>query len=294
MDPRRLPWLPLIALALTQLGACAHPDHQRIRIAVAASHEGGSEVAVMEAWVWHPRPACDEIVFQDNEIWIGWSHENRGQELGDVFLAAERAPLDRPYLTVSDDGRLVYYSFGTYAEVTDRNGYQVLTIDEAMGSAAFFTGTDMAVIEGPDAFRYVRLQDRSWTELSAVGSDPSFSPDGEWITYGREGRVYVYDLVGDAEHGMGDGLRPRYQADGRVMAQRDGEQGPGLYAVEPGHGGWTWAGEADTATLDADWWRLAPDGERILVDTGSGGYTLRSWTGAAPGDWQYDGELFCE
>jgi hypothetical protein len=282
------------AIAIVSATGCTHPEAHRILMYIGASFEGGTDVAMLELRVWERTGECDEILFADNEVSVVWSHVARSGEYGDFFTIGERLTLDRPYITAREDGNLVYYSFGTMAEVADRWGNVVVELGEGMRTATFYSPADTLVAEGPVAFVHVKLTDRIATELDVVGTGPSFEPGGGRIVYGREGQVYIYDLEGLAEHALGSGLWPRYLDDGRVVAFRDGGEGPGLYVIDPGSGGWSYFGDPDPAVLGAEWWRLAPDGQRVLVDTGDGGFTLQGWAGPAEGDWRYDSELYCE
>ncbi len=284
----------LAALSTVGLCGCSHLDRDRILIALGASFEGGSEAAVLELRVWSRQAECDEILFEDNEAWIGWSHLARSQEYGDNFRIGEQLSLDQTFVTGSDDGRLVYYSFGTVAEIADRYGNIVVELGPGMRTAAFYTANDTAVVEGPDGFLLVTLVDRTWTQLDVEGTGPSFEPGGDGLVYGRDAGVYVYDFEDESEYALGEGMWPRYLDDGRVLAYRDGNDGPGLYAITPGAGGWTYYGDPDPGAIGAPWWRLAPDGQRMLVDTGDGGYTVQAWSGSGETDWRYDSELFCE
>ncbi len=284
----------LVLLALVAgTGGCSHADRDRILMYIGASFEGGAEVAMLELRVWDRDRDCETIVWGDNEVSVVWSHVGRSGEYGDFFTIGERLTLDRPYITAREDGNLVYYSFGTMAEVADRWGNVVVELGEGMRTATFYGPADILVAEGPDAFVLVKLTDRTYHELDVGGTGPSFEPGGDRIVYGREGMAYVYDFEDVAEYPLGSGLWPRYLDDGRVVAFREGGDGPGLYSIDPGDGGWSYFGDPDPAVLGADWWRLAPDGQRVLLDTGDGGFTLQGWAGASEGDWRYDSELFC-
>ncbi len=293
MYHRSLTFAVLAVLASLFSNGCSHMDRDRILMYIGASFEGGTEVTLLELRVWDRRADCDRIVFDDNEVWAVWSHVARSQEYGDAFLVGDRLSLERPYVTGSDDGRLVYYSFGTLAEIADRYGNIIVELGEGMRTAAFYTDNDTAVVEGPDAFLHVRLKDKAWEELDAVGTGPSFEPGGDRIGYGRDGQVYIFDLDSGEEHSLGEGKWPRYMDDSRILAYRDGADGPGLYAITPGDGGWSFFGDPDPGAVGAAWWRLAPDGQRVLVDTEDGGYTLQGWAGAGEGDWRFESEVYC-
>lgn len=294
MNHRTVAAAALAILVSVGGSGCSHMDRDRILMLLDASFEGGSEVAVLELRVWNRKAECEEIIFEDNEVWVGWSHLARSHEYGDSFQIGAQLSLEQTFVTGSDDGRLVYYSFGTLAEIADRHGNIVVELGQGMRTAAFYTANDTAVVEGPDGFLLVRLVDKAWTEIDVKGTGPSFEPGGDRIVYGRDAAVYIYDFADEAEHALGDGLWPRYLDDGRVLAYKDGSDGPGLYSITPGSGGWSYYGDPDPGAIGAPWWRLAPDGQRLLVDTGDGGYTLQAWSGPEETDWRYDSELFCD
>ncbi len=283
-----------VSMVLAAVGGCAHGDDRRLLMYEAASYEGGYEIAAVQQRVWNRDPICSDIDFDDNEMWIVWSHLANAEDYSIDFLIGERIAPDEVYLAAAEDGDRVYYSFGDVAEIADRVGNVEANLGEGMRSAAFRPGYDLLAVEGPDNLVLIDMDDHNdRTDLAVSGSGPSWSPDGEWLTYEREGEVLLYSLGSGEERSLGDGVHPRFIDAGSVATWTDGAAGTGIYLIDPETGDRDFAGDADPAMLAAPWWRLAPDGQRVIVDDGEGGFRLQDWSGPDDGDWTLTSDLFC-
>jgi hypothetical protein len=284
----------IIALAATAVLGCGHRDADRIMMYVEASYEGGNEIALLHQRVWGRHAGCESVAMEDNELWVTWAHTGQPEQFGDAFMIGDHVTWDEAFVVASDDGILVYYSFGDFAELADRFGNLKLELGAGRRSAAFHTPDDLMVVESVEGLMLVDLDEMLEESLGVSGVWPSFSPDGQQLTYARDGEAWVLDRATDTEWSLGEAFWPRYLDDGCVAAWRDGQDGPGLYEADVELGVWEFAGAADSEAIGAPWWRLAPDGERILVDDGSGGFTLQSLAGASESDWSMTSELWCE
>ncbi len=282
------------AIALVALVGCGHRDDQRIMMYVEASFEGGNEVALLHQRVWSATPACESVPLQDNELWIAWSHTGQPEQYGDAFLIGDHVDVDEAFVVGSDDGILVYYSVGGFAELVDRFGNLKFELGEGRRTAAFHTPDDLMVVESSQGLVLIDIDEELEEDLGVSGVWPSFSPDGVRLTYARDGEAWVLDRQADTEASLGEAFWPRYLDDGRIAAWRDGQDGPGIYDVDVDVGVWEFRGEADSDAIGAPWWRLAPDGERILADVGDGRFVLQNLAGPSESDWSMTSELWCE
>lgn len=282
-------------LMLVGLVGCPHADENRILSYHAASFEGGYYVALLQQRVWNQDQDCSAIAFEDNEVWIAWSHIAQAGDFGDVFEIGDQISWEEAYITAAEDGERVYYSFGDFAEITDRSGNIIAELGEGYRTAAFQPGRNILVIEHDDGFEHIDLNEGSKDTLPVTGSEPSFSPDGESLVYLRDGEIQHYQIVTSDEVSLGEGFRPRFREDGWILAYRvEGDGGPGLYEVEPAAGTWSFAGDPDPTAIGNDFFRLAPDGVRALYHDGEGGYVLQPWAGAGEDDWSMSSELYCD
>lgn len=280
---------------LAGLLGCPHSDENRIVSYHEASFEGGYDVALLQQRVWNKEADCAEIAFEDNEVWIVWSHISQSGDWGDAFEIGAQIGIEEAYLAAAEDGKRVYYSFGDWAEITDRYGNLIAELGEGYRTAAFQPGRNILVIDHDDGLEYIDLNDGDKETLPVTGSEPSFSPDGEALVYLRDGEIRHYLLATDDETSLGEGFRPRFREDGWVYAYlAAGDSGPGLYEVDPAVGTWSYLGDPDPAAVGSDFFRLAPDGEQVLFHDGDGGYVLQPWAGPEDNDWSIASELYCD
>jgi len=261
---------------------------------LGAAFEGGYELALLQGRVYGDAGDCGALSADEGELWVVWSHVAMVGEFSDSFQVASGEFPEELHISVSDDGKRVYYSAESYAVVADRVGNALQLFGEGWGAASFHLPHDHLVVEGPGSLRVVDLESGGEQDMGVEGSSPSFTQDGAAIIYGRDGQVWSLDTDTGAESSLGEGLWPRATDRGSVVAFRDGDDGPGIYEVAPGWAGWSYLGSADATVLDVPFKRLAPDGQRVLVGDGMGNYTLRSWSGTGEDDWGMDSDLFCD
>jgi len=261
---------------------------------VGASYEGGYELALAQSRQYGDATDCGTLDTDSGELWIVWSHIAMPEEFSDAFQVSSGALPDEVHVAASDDGKRVYYSAGTYAVVADRVGNVLQMLGEGRGRASFDRRLDLLVVEGPGSLLLNDLEAGTEEDLEVEGTAPSFAQDGYSVVYGRDGQVWSLDLASRVEVSLGEGLWPRATDAGTVVAFRDGDAGPGIYEFAPGWVDWSHLGAADAAVLDSPFKRLAPDGQRVLVGDGGGGYTLRDWSGTADGDWTMSSDLSCD
>lgn len=283
-----------IGVCWATLLGCSHTDANRILIYEAASFPGGYEVGAVERRVWSSEPVCEDIVFEDNEFWVVWSHVGSPGEYNDAFLIGDPVTSEELYFAVADDGNGVYYSFGDYGYVTSRYGDILIDLDEGYRTASFRTGYDEIVVDGPGGLVIFNTDTAVPTELTVSGTRPSFSPSGNELVYSRDGEVWIYDLTTATETSQGAAVNPRYISDSNVLAFQVGTDGPGMYALDPATGDWTFVGNPDPIAIDAPWWQLAPDGERVLVQDDTETFRLQDWTGQGSSDWSLSSEIDCD
>ncbi len=286
--------LAILALAASLLGGCLRSDANMILSYTAASFEGGYEVALLNQRVWGYEQSCDEIALEDNEIWVVWSHVGRPEEFGDAFLISDRLVRETAHIAAADDGIHVYYAFDDFAEVADRYGRDLIDLGEGMGEGSFHGSKNLLIAEGPDSLVRVDVNEVTVEQLGVTGTSPSFSPDAGSIAYGRDGHAWRYEFEEGTEEDLGEAERPRYTDDGRIVALVDGPGGFGIHQLEDGVSGWAFVGEADAAVFDDGWFRLAPDGMRVLHSPKAGKFQLQEWAGPDGGDWTMTSDLVCD
>lgn len=286
--------LAILVAAASLLGGCLRTDANMILSYTAATFDGGYEVALLNQRVWAHEQSCDEIAFEDNEIWVAWSHVERPEEIGDTFLVSDRLVRETAHIAAADDGIHVYYAFEDFAEVADRYGRELVDLGEGMGPGSFHGSKNLLIAEGPDSLVLVHVNEATVEQVGTWGASPSFSPDARFIVYGRDGHAWRYEFEEQAEEDLGEAEGPRYTDDGRIVALVDGPGGPGIHQLEDGLSGWTWVGEADAAVFDGGWWRLAPDGLRVIHSPRAGKYQLQGWGGPEDGDWTMTSDLWCD
>lgn len=283
----------LAAVAILATG-CQHSDDDLIMSYTAASFEGGYEAALLNQRVWAGDPVCDEIVFEDNEVWVVWSHVARPEEFSDAFLISERLVRETAHIAAADDGIHVYYAFEDFAEVADRYGNELVDLGEGMGPGSFHGSQNLLVAGGPDALVLVDVNEETVEKLPVRGESPSFSPDAQALVYERDGHAWRFAFEEAQEEDLGEAIGPRYTDDGRILALVEGAEGLGIHQLVDGLSGWTFVGEVDDAVFDGSWWRLAPDGQRVIHSSEPGTYSLQAWSGPGDGDWVMTSDLVCD
>ena len=279
-------------LGLLGLIGCVEGD--RLMFYADASFEGGYELVLLQSRVYGDAQDCESIDPGQGELWIVWSHVAMSGDFSDSFQIASGDLPQEVHVAASDDGKRAYYSAGTYAAVFDRVGNTLQMLGEGMGNASFHRAQDLLVVEAPGSLLLVDLDAGVEEDLVVRGTAPSFRSDASSVVYGRDGFVWTLDLDTGAETSLGDGLWPRATDSGAVVAFRDGEDGPGIYEIGPDWEHWSHLGSAAATVLDSPWKRLAPDGHRVLVGDGAGGYTLRDWSGTSDDDWTMTSDLSCD
>jgi len=284
----------VVAVVTILTTGCLRTDDNLVMSYTAASFEGGYEVALLNQRAWGHDPVCDEITFEDNEVWVLWSHVARPEEFSDAFLISERLVRETAHIAAADDGIHVYYAFEDFAEVADRYGTKLVDLGEGMGRGSFHGSKNLLVVEGPDSLVLVHVTENTVETLAVWGESPSFSPDARAIVYERDGHAWRFELEEDLEEDLGEATGPRYADDGRILALVEGPDGLGLHQLEEGLSGWTFVGEVDDGVFDGSGWRLAPDGQRVMHSPAPGTYSLQAWSGPGDGDWVMTSELVCD
>ncbi len=293
MTFRAASYLAIGVLWVSTLG-CSHSDANRILIYEAASFPGGYEVGAVERRVWNSDPDCQSIAFDDNEFWVVWSHLASPGEYNDAFLIGESVTSEELYFAIADDGNGVYYSFGDYGYITTRYGDIEIDLDEGYRTASFRTGYDEIVVEGPSGLVIYNTDTTVPTELNVSGTNPSFSPSGTELVYTRDGQAWIYSLTTSEETSYGEAVNPRFTSDSMVLAFQNGADGPGMYSLDPTTAAWTYVGDPDPLAIDAPWWQLAPDGERVLVYDDTETFRVQDWVGQGTTDWSISSEIDCD
>lgn len=280
-------WAALLALTCILPGCSGEPHLNH----VAASYEGGYEIALLQLRVFGE--TCAEALSTEHEAWIAWSHVSMVEEFSDSFQIGTTST-SVGHVAARDDGKRMYYSLDDVALVVDRFGNGLVTLGAGMGAASFHTASDRMVVEGPGSLALVDLDAGGLEDLDVDGLSPSFSPDGAQLTYTREGEAWVFDLETTLEWSLGEAVWPRFTDQGTVVAFHDGGHGPGVYEAEPSAGIWQHLGDIDPDVVSSPWWRLAPDGERVIVEETGGRYRLQHWSGTQEDDWVMSNEMSCE
>jgi len=151
----------------------------------------------------------------------------------------ERLPADVDWVRWLTDGRLIgerpdgvvtLVPDGRSGETIGRPAERAFGILALSPDGQFITGRSHARAAWA---RVAAMGDASaWTSLTqndAIQSDVSFSPDGRWLLYNEEGRVYVQPFPGPGpRHQIASGIDPVWRRDGREIVYLGGD---GVYAV---------------------------------------------------------------
>ena len=176
-------------------------------------------------------------------VW-GWLRPSPSTEPG---VLPVRASI--PDFEFSTDGRDVRFAIS-------RDGSMIVAGSETDGPGLFFS----------------RVDQMEFREIPGTvnATNPTFSPDGEWLAFEQQGEIKRVELSGGGQVlPVAVGIRPHWGSEGLIVFQVDRS----LYGVSPGGGEPVLFVDGDSVRASRPF--LLPDGEAVVFGSG-GNITTRA------------------